>query len=99
MINPVVADLLCLHALHLRQFFLNPSVFYHLGIENCMANDTSCMFELSNTSLLAHMSAAFPQLQSSWQLSLLPPDLLSCMISTLRRNPCKQGLHKILFNR
>ena len=29
MINSVVADLLRIHALHSRKFFLNPSVFYH----------------------------------------------------------------------
>ena len=40
-INPVVADLLRICVLHSRQFFLNPSVFYHPGQENCMANDAS----------------------------------------------------------
>ena len=86
-INTVVADLLRLRALYLRQFFLNPSIFYHPGIENRMADDTS---------LLAHIYAAYPQSQSLWQLSLLPPDLLSCVISTLRRKPCERELHKIL---
>ena len=32
--NLVVEDLLCLHALHSRQFFLHPSVFHHPGIKN-----------------------------------------------------------------
>ena len=41
MINPVVADLLCIQALHSKKFFLNPSVFYHPGQENCMADDAS----------------------------------------------------------
>ena len=89
-INPVVADLLRLRALHSRQFFINPSVFYHPGIENRMADDASCLFELSDTSLLAHMSSAYPQYQSSWMISLPPPDLLSCVISTLRRKPCER---------
>ena len=31
MINPVVVDLLRIHALHPRFFFLDPSVFYHPG--------------------------------------------------------------------
>ena len=87
-INPVVAELLRPRALHSRQFFLNPSVFYHPGIKNRMADDAFHLFELSDTSLLVHMSAAYPQSQSSWQISLLPPDLLSCAISTLRRKPC-----------
>ena len=76
-INPVVADLLPLPALHLRYFFLNPYVFYHLGIENHMADDASCLFEISDTSLLAHMSSTYPQSQTLWQLSLLPTDLIS----------------------
>ena len=59
-INPVVADLLRLCALHSRQFFINPSVFNHPGIENRMADDASRLFELSDTSLLAHMSSAYP---------------------------------------
>ena len=95
-INPVVADLLRLRALHLRQFFLNPSFFYHPGIENRMADDASRLFELSDISLLDHMSAAYPQLQSAWQLSLPSPDMLSFVISTLRRNPCEQELHNII---
>ena len=39
MINPVVTDLLRIHAIHSRKFFQNPSVFQHSGQENCMADD------------------------------------------------------------
>ena len=98
-INTVVADLLRLCALHSRQFFLNTSVFYHLGIDNNTADDASCLFELSDTSHIAHLSATYPQSQSSLQLSLLPLDLLSCVISTLHRTPCDWELHKILASR
>ena len=98
-INMVVAELLRLRALHSRQFFLNPSIFYHPGIENRMADDASFLFGLSDTSLLAHMSAAYNQLQSLCQISLLPLDLLSYVISTLRRNMCERELHKILASR
>ena len=98
-INLVVADILCLRALHSRQFFLNPYLFYHPGIENCMADDDSLLFGVFEISLLAHMSAAYPQSQSLWQLSLLPPDLISCVISTLRRKPHERELHKILASR
>ena len=62
MINPVVADLLRIRALHSRKFFLNPSVFYHPGQENCMADDASCLFYLSDTDFLTHMSVVHPQL-------------------------------------
>ena len=40
-INPVITDLLRLHALHLRQFFLHPSIFYHPGTKNRMADNAS----------------------------------------------------------
>ena len=59
--NPVVADLLCIHTLHLRQFFINPSVFYHPGIKNCMADDASRLFSISYSSLIAHMSDDYTQ--------------------------------------
>ena len=98
-INPVVADLLRLRTLHSRQFFINTSVFYHPGIDNCMADDASRLFELSDTSLLAHMSSVYPQSQSLWTISLPPPDLISCVISTLHRSSCERELHKILASR
>ena len=75
-INPVVADLLRICALHLRQFFVKPSLFGHPGIENFMADDPSCIFGLSDASLLAHMSAVYPQPHSSWEISLPPSYLL-----------------------
>ena len=59
-ITTLVADFLCLRALHLRQFFINPSVFNHPGIDNCMTDDASRLFELSDTSLLDHMSSVYP---------------------------------------
>ena len=62
MINPVVADLLRIRALHSRKLFLNPSVFYHMGQENCMADDASCLFYLSDTEFLTHISVVHPQL-------------------------------------
>ena len=64
-----------------------------------MADDASCLFELFDTSLLAHMSAAYPHSQSLWQLFHLPSDLLSCVISTLRRKPCEKELHKVFSSR
>ena len=60
-INPAVADLLRICALHSGQFFLNPSVIYHPGLENCMEDDSSRLFHLSDTPFLAHMSVTYPQ--------------------------------------
>ena len=65
MINLVVAELLRICVLHSRKFFLNPSVFYHPGKENCMADDASRLFYLSDTDFLTHMSVVHPQLHGS----------------------------------
>ena len=95
-INLVVSDQLCICALHSRLFFINPSVFYHPGIKNHRADDASCNFDLSDSSLLAHMSATYPQPHNPWKISLPPPDLLSCVISTQHRKSLEQKLHKML---
>ena len=92
MINPVVADLLRIHAFHSRNFLLNPSVFYYPGQENCVADDASRLFYLSDTKFITHMSVIHPQSHGLWQISLPPPELLSCMISTLCRKPCESAL-------
>ena len=98
-INPVVADLIRLHTLHLRQFFINRSVIYHPEIKNTMADYASRMFEFSDTSFLVHMTYIYPQSQRLQNISLPPPDLLACVISTLCRRPCERELHKILASR
>ena len=59
-IYPVVANLIRIRALHLRHFSLNPSVFYHPEQYNYMVDDASCLFDLSDTSFLVHMSVAYP---------------------------------------
>ena len=41
------------------------------------------------------MSVVHPQSHGSWQISLPPLELLSCLILTLRRKPCKLALLKI----
>ena len=77
MINPVVAYLLQIRALHSRIFFLNPSVFHHPGQENCMAYDASRVFYLSDTKFLTHIYVVHPQLHLLWQISLPIPEFLS----------------------
>ena len=64
-INPVVAFLLRICALHSRYFFIIPLVFYHPGLENCTVDDTSCLFDIYDTPFIAHMSATYPSLQIS----------------------------------
>ena len=97
--NPVVADLLHIYALHACQIFLNPSVFYLRGMENCMADDTSRLFDLADTPFFAHMSVNYLQPHILWQLCPLPPQLLSCVISTLNKKLCEQGLYRMRANR
>ena len=71
----------------LQTLFLVPFFFYHTGQENYMAVYASCLFDLSDTSFLVRMSVVYPQPLNSWQSSPPPPELFSCGISTLRRNP------------
>ena len=62
--NPVVVYLLCISAIHSRQFFLNPLVLYHPGQENLMADNTYHLFNLPDTHFLSHMSSTYPQPQN-----------------------------------
>ena len=98
-INSVVANLLCIRALHSRKFFLNPYFFYHPGQENCMDDDDSRLFYLSDTKLLTYMSVVHPQSHGLWQISLLPPKLISYVISTMHRKPCKPELLKMRYRK
>ena len=98
MINPVVMDLLHIRAPHSR-FLLNPSIFYHPEQENCMSYDAYCLLSLSDAYFITHMSVAYPQLHGSWQISPLPPELVSYMISMLRRKPCDPELLRMRESR
>ena len=42
--------------------FIEPFSFYHPRKENCMADDASCLFELSDTSFLTRISVVYPDL-------------------------------------
>ena len=64
-----------------------------------MADDAYHLFDLADTPFLAHISATYPQPHIPWQLCPLTLQLLSCVISTLRRKLCEQGLHSIRTNR
>ena len=95
MINPVVAELLRICTLHSRKFFLNPPVFYQPVQKNCIADDASRLFYLSDTKFLTHIYVVHPQLHSSWQISFQLPELFFCMITTLHRKPCETALLKM----
>ena len=61
-INPVVVDLLRIRALVYRQFCITPSVFYHPGNLNTMADDASRKFELDLTDFLYTLSSTYSTL-------------------------------------
>ena len=76
--NPVVAYLLLIRVLHLQHCLLNPLVFYHLVLENLMAHDTFCLFDLPDTPFLAYIRSIYPQPQNF--VANLPPDAATdCM--------------------
>ena len=66
--NLVVVDIILIYALQYSQFYLNPSIFYHPGQENIMADDKSCIFALNETSFLSHILSNYPQKKTLWQL-------------------------------
>ena len=59
-VNPVVADLLRLRSSHNRASCLSPSVFYHPGQDNVMADDTSRRFDLIDAAFLPFFSTRYP---------------------------------------
>ena len=61
-----------------------------------MTDDASRLFNLYETSFLTHMSVAYPQTHGPWHISPLPPELLSCVIFTLHRNPCGMEIIRMI---
>ena len=64
-----------------------------------MADDAYHLFDLSDTPSLVRMSATYLQPQILWQLCPLPPQLISCVISMLRRKSCNQEIYRMCANR
>ena len=62
-------------------------------------DDAYHLCDLLVTSFLAHMSTVHPQPLISWQIYSLTPELLSCMISILRRKLCEQDLLSMQYSR
>ena len=62
-------------------------------------DDTSCLFDLSDTTFLAHMCATYLQAQIAWQFPPLKKKLLSCVIFKLPMKLCKREIHKMLGSR
>ena len=86
-INPVVADLLRIRSIINRNAAITPSVCYHPGKENTMADDASRKFTLCSNSFMSFFNRKYHPLQSpySWTLCHPPSEVLSSVISALRK--------------
>ena len=86
-INPVVADLLRVRSIINRNACITPSVCYHPGIENTMADDASRRFALCPNSFMSFFNRKYTPTQSpcSWTLCHPPIEVLSSVISALRK--------------
>jgi hypothetical protein len=82
------AYLLRILALHQRHHRYRATSDYISGPSNCMADDASRLWNLSNSELLSHFNSTYPQHQS-WQLSQPQPNLLSALIMALQ---CKRSV-------
>ena len=82
--NP--AELLRIQALHQRHHCYC-SLFSHIpGPINAMADDTSRLWNLSDSQLLAYFNATYPQ-QLPWRLCRLHPETKSALISACCGQP------------
>jgi hypothetical protein len=98
----VAAYLLRLNSLHQRHHRYLTTYDHIAGPANCMADDASRLFHLSDHAFLAHFHQHYPQ-PLPWQLCPLPPAMNFALISALRKqrlaprlflnvNPPKTGL-------
>lgn len=78
--------LLRLMSLHQRAFRYQLRSFYMPGPSNCMADDCSRLWHLSDDELLAHFDSAYPQ-KEPWQICHLRPEMFSALCSAVR---CKR---------
>ena len=91
-INPVVAELLRIRSEQNRLSKITPSVFYHPGSENTMADDASRRFDLTNEAFLPFFTSRYsPQSAGSWTVCHPPTEIVSSVISALRKLPSGGG--------
>ena len=76
------AYLLRLNSLHQRQFRYVPTHSHIAGSANVMADDTSRLWHLSDSDLLTHFNARYPQ-ALPWRLWTVPPETSSALIGAL----------------
>ena len=97
-INPVVANLLRIRSIVNSNSSITPAVFYHPGVLNTMADDASRLFHLTNPSFLSSFSRKYnpEQSPSSWTICQPPQEVISCVISALRRQRSEEVTYPIL---
>ena len=78
------AYLLRLQALHQRQLRYLSRVTHIPGVANCMADDCSRLWHLTDNALLAHFESTYPQ-DKPWQMRHLRPQMLSVLTSALHK--------------
>jgi hypothetical protein len=78
------AYLLRLQALHQRQHRYASRVSHIPGVSNCMADDCSRLWNLTDDALLSHFNTHYPQ-ETPWQLLQLRPQMLSVLTSALHK--------------
>jgi hypothetical protein len=82
--NTTPAYLLRLQALHQRFHRYVPTHSYLPGPLNCMGDDASRRWDLSDDDLLTHFNLSYPQ-PTPWQLYRPNTEMLSAVTSALRR--------------
>ena len=81
-----MADLLRIRSILNRQSTINPSVFYHPGLRNTMADDVLRRFDLNRDSFLSFFTCKYqPQFPCSWKLCHPPKEFISSVIYDLRK--------------
>lgn len=78
------AYLLRLNALHQRAHRYLARHHYIPGPLNCMADDASRLWHLSDAALVSHFNSLYPQ-HASWRMLTLPTTMLSAVIGALLR--------------
>ena len=87
-VNPVVSDLLRLRSAQNQNAKITPSVFYHLGTKNTMADNASRRFNINNKSFLSFFSSCYsPQSAASCTVCDPPTAMVSSVICALRKLP------------
>ena len=72
-VNPVVVDLLRLRLDHNQNAKIPPSVFYHPGPKNTMADDVSRRLDFSNEAFLSFLSSRYSAQSAGYCIFCHPP--------------------------